>query len=135
MIDINELLRPPKTIAVVGLSDKPERPSNQVAKYLMELGLIIIPVNPNVESVFGLKSYKNLSEIPKDFKVDIVDIFRKESEVLPIVAEIINSGQKPVVWLQEGFFDTETKALAKKHNLELVEGMCLMKAYERKRAV
>ena len=135
MIDINELLRPPKTIAVVGLSDKPERPSNQVAKYLMELGLIIIPVNPNVESVFGLKSYKNLSEIPKDFKIDIVDIFRKESEVLPIVKEIIESGQKPVLWLQEGFFSPEAKTLAKNNDLELVEGMCLMKAYERKRAV
>ena len=135
MVDINELLKPPKTIAVVGLSDKPERPSNQVAKYLMDLGLLIIPVNPNIESVFGLKSYKNLSEIPKDFNIDIVDIFRKESEVLQIVQEIINTGQKPVVWLQEGFFSVEAKELAKQHNLEIVEGMCLMKAYERKMAI
>jgi hypothetical protein len=134
MIDINELLKPPKIIAVIGLSDKSERPSNQVAKYLIEQGLTIIPVNPNIESVFGLKSYKDLSEIPKDFKIDIVDIFRKESEVLPIVEDIINTGQKPVVWLQEGFFSPEAKTLAKKHNLELVEGMCLMKAYERKKA-
>ena len=135
MIDINELLRPPKTIAVVGLSDKSERPSNQVTKYLMDLGLIIIPVNPNIESVFGLKSYKKISEIPKDFKIDIVDIFRKESEVLPIVQEIIESGQKPVLWLQEGFFSSEAKILAKNNDLELVEGMCLMKAYERKKTV
>lgn len=132
MIDINELLKPPKTIAVVGLSDKIERPSNIVAKYLMGLGLTIIPVNPNIETVFGLKSYKTLGEIPKEIKIDIVDIFRKESEVLPIIQEIIETGQKPVVWLQEGFFDQEAKALAQEHNLELVEGMCLMKAYERK---
>jgi len=135
MIDINELLKPPKTIAVVGLSDKSERPSNQVAKYLMERGLTIIPVNPNIESVFGLKSYPSISDIPKDLKIDIVDIFRKESEVMPIVQEIIKTDQKSVVWLQEGFFGPEAKALAQKHNLEIVEGMCLMKAYERKTAI
>lgn len=133
MVDIQKLLTPPKIIAVVGLSDKSERPSNLVAKYLMELGLTIIPVNPNIENVFGLKSYKNLSEIPKEIKIDIVDIFRKESEVLQIVQEIIDTGQKPVVWLQEGVFSDEAKKLAKQHNLEIVEGMCLMKAYERKK--
>lgn len=135
MVDIQKLLTPPKTIAVVGLSDKSERPSNQVAKYLMGLGLTIIPVNPNIESVFGLKSYSSISDIPKDLKIDIVDIFRKESEVLLMVQEIIESGQKPVLWLQEGFFSPEAKTLAKNHNLELVEGMCLMKAYERKKDV
>ena len=134
MIDINKLLTPPKTIVVVGLSDKSERPSNQVAKYLMNLGLTIIPVNPNIDIVFELKSYPSVSDIPKKIKIDIVDIFRKESEVLAIVEEIIKTGQKPVVWLQEGFFDTETKMLAQKHNLEIVEGMCLMKAFERKKA-
>ena len=132
MIDINELLKPPKTIVVVGLSDKPERPSNQVAKYLKEQGLTIIPVNPNIETVFNLKSYQNLNEIPKEIKIDIVDIFRKESEVLPIIQDIINTNQKPVVWLQEGFFSFEAKTLAQKHNLELVEGMCLMKAFQQK---
>jgi hypothetical protein len=132
VIDINELLKPPKTIAVVGLSDKPERPSNQVAKYLMGLGLTIIPVNPNIEGVFGLKSYKSLSEIPKEIKIDIVDIFRKESEVLSIIQEVIKTGQKPVMWLQEGFFDQQSKILAQQNNLELVEGMCLMKAWANK---
>lgn len=135
MIDINKLLKPPKTIAIVGLSDKPERPSYQVAKYLLSLGLTIIPINPNIESVFGIKSYKSISEIPKEIKIDIVDIFRKESEVLTIVQEIIKTNQKPVVWLQEGFFDEQSKILAKQNGLELVEGMCLMKAYERKRSV
>lgn len=130
MIDINNLLKPPKTIVVVGLSDKPERPSNQVAKYLMDLGLIIIPVNPNIESVFGLKSYKSLSEIPKEIKIDIVDIFRKESEVLPIVKEIVSLDQKPVVWLQENLFSLEAKELARQNELELVEGICLMKAFQ-----
>lgn len=133
MIDINKLLTPPKTIVVVGLSDKIERPSNQVAKYLMGLGLTIIPVNPNVESVFGLKSYPSISDIPKEIKIDIVDIFRKESEVLAIVEEVIETGQKPVLWLQEGFFDQQSKILAQQNNLELVEGICLMKAFERKK--
>ena len=132
MIDINKLLTPPKTIAVVGLSDKSERPSNQVAKYLMNLGLMIIPVNPNIESVFGLKSYPGISDIPKGIKIDIVDIFRKESEVLSIIQEVIKTGQKPVIWLQEGFFDQQSKILAQQNNLELVEGMCLMKAWANK---
>lgn len=132
MIDINKLLTPPKTIAVVGLSDKSERPSNQVAKYLMNLGLMIIPVNPNIESVFGLKSYPSISDIPKEIKIDIVDIFRKESEVLSIIQEVIKTGQKPVMWLQEGFFDQQSKILAQQNNLELVEGMCLMKAWANK---
>jgi len=132
MIEIKELLTPPKTIAVVGLSNKIERPSNMVARYLIGLGLTIIPVNPNIESVFGLKSYKSLNEIPKNIKIDIVDIFRKESEIMPLIAEIVESGQKPIIWLQEGFFDQESKTLAQKNNLELVEGMCLMKAHERK---
>ena len=129
MIDINKLLTPPKTIAVVGLSDKSERPSNQVAKYLMNLGLMIIPVNPNIESVFGLKSYASIGDIPKEIKIDIVDIFRQESEVLSIVQEIIKTNQKPIVWLQEGFFSDEAKILAQKNGLEIVEGMCLMKAW------
>ena len=133
MIDINKLLTPPKTIAVVGLSDKSERPSNQVAKYLMSLGLTIIPVNPNIESVFELKSYPSISDIPKEIKIDIVDIFRKESEVLSIIQEVIKTGQKPVMWLQEGFFDQQSKILAQQNNLDLVEGMCLMKAFERKK--
>lgn len=63
MIDMNKLLTPLKTIAVVGLSDKQERPGNQVAKYLMELGQIIIPVNPNIKSIFGLKYYKKLTNL------------------------------------------------------------------------
>ncbi len=133
MIEINELLKPPKTIVVVGLSDKTERPSYQVAKYLMSLGLIIIPVNPNIKKFLGIKSYSKISDIPKEIKIDMVDIFRKESEVLPIIEEIIKMNQKPVVWLQEGFFNTETKTLALNHGLELVEGMCLMKAFERKK--
>lgn len=133
MIDINKLLTPPKTIAVVGLSDKSERPSNQVAKYLIDLGLTIIPINPNIESVFELRSYPSISDIPKEIKIDIVDIFRKESEVLSIIQEVIKTGQKPVIWLQEGFFDQQSKILAQQNNLDLVEGMCLMKAFERKK--
>lgn len=134
MVDINKLLTPPKTIVVVGLSDKSERPSYQVAKYLISLGLTIIPVNPNIKNVFGLKSHSSISDIPKQIKIDIIDIFRKESEILPIVEKIIKTGQKPVVWLQEGFFNEQTKILAKQNNIELVSGICIMKAFERKLA-
>ncbi|MEN2997918.1 MAG: CoA-binding protein, partial [Brevinematia bacterium] len=76
---IRELLEEAKVIAIVGLSPKEDRPSNIVARYLKEVGYRVIPVNPGYDQILGEKSYKNLLEIP--FPVDIVDIFRKSSEV------------------------------------------------------
>ena len=64
-----------KTIAIIGLSDKSDRPSYQVAQYLINQGYKIIPVNPNIQQVFGQKSYPNISSIPKDINIDIIDIF------------------------------------------------------------
>lgn len=132
MISLENILKKSKTIAIIGLSDKVDRPSYQVAEYLISQGFTIIPVNPTINSVFGLKSYPSFSDIPLNIKIDIVDIFRKSDQVLPIIEEIIKSAQKPVIYLQEGFFDEQAKILAQKNNLELIEGMCLMKSFERK---
>lgn len=131
MSNIDEILKNSKVIAVVGLSDKEDRPSFQVAKYLINEGFEIIPVNPTIESVLGLKSYPNISSIPAEIKIDIVDVFRKSEDVLPVIEEVINLGQKPVIWLQEGISNPEAENLARENGLEVIGGICLMKAHQR----
>ena len=131
MISIENVLKNSKTIAVIGLSDKAERPSYQVAKYLISQGFNIIPVNPTIESVFGLKSYPSFSDIPSEIKIDIVDIFRKSDQVLSIVEEIIKSKQKPIIWFQEGSLNLEAESLARENGFEVISGICLMKAHQK----
>lgn len=131
MSNIDEILKNSKVIAVVGLSDKEDRPSFQVARYLINEGFKIIPVNPTIENVLGLKSYPNLSSIPAEIKIDIVDVFRKSEDVLPVIQEVISLGQKPVIWLQEGISNPEAENLAKENGLEVIGGICLMKAHQR----
>lgn len=131
MNSIDEILKTTKNIVVVGLSDKTDRPSYKVAKYLISEGFNIIPVNPTIESVFGIKSYASYSDIPKDIKIDIVDIFRKSDQVLEVVKEVIKSGQKPVIWFQEGILNLEAENLAKENAMEVVNGICLMKAFQK----
>ena len=87
-----------KSIAIVGLSDNPERPSYKVAKYLITQGFKIFPVNPNIDSFLGIKSYKSLSDINE--KIDVVDIFRKSEFVGSIVDEAVSIGAKNI-WMQE----------------------------------
>ena len=96
---IGKILEASKTVAVVGLSDKPDRPSYAVAKYLQDRGFRVIPVNPMVDEVLGEKSYRSLSEIPE--KVDLVDVFRKSEDVPPIAAEAVRIGAR-YFWMQEG---------------------------------
>ena len=118
---IRRILNDSKTIAVVGLSPKPHRPSNQVACYLMEAGYTIIPVNPGHDSILGLPSYPNLRAIPAP--VDMVDIFRRQEEVLPIVEDAISIGAR-FIWMQEGIVDREAAAKAEKAGLIVVMDRC-----------
>ncbi|MFA6184619.1 MAG: CoA-binding protein [Candidatus Shapirobacteria bacterium] len=131
MLSIENILKKSKTIAIIGLSDKPDRPSYQVAEYLISQGFTIIPVNPTIENVFGLKSYSSFSSIPSNIKIDIVDIFRKSDQVLLIVEEIIKSNQKPVIWFQEGSLNLDAENLAKENSFEVISGICLMKAHQK----
>lgn len=126
-MDMHEILTPPKTIAVIGLSDKPERSSYEVATYLHDEGFVIIPVNPNVQRVLGVKSYARFSDIPAETPIDIVDIFRRSEEVMSIVEEVIASGRKPVIWMQEGVISEEAKALAESHGMTVIMNACMMK--------
>ena len=113
-----------KTIAVVGISDNPERPSNFVAKFLEERGYNIIPVNPNLTEWEGKKCYPDLLSIP--IKVDVVDIFRRPDAIPPIVDEAIAIKAK-VVWMQEGIVNEEAAAKARDAGIEVVMDRCMKK--------
>ncbi|HIJ89264.1 MAG: CoA-binding protein [Desulfobulbaceae bacterium] len=119
---IKTLLTTSKTIAVVGLSPKESRPSNMVARYLIEAGYTIIPVNPGQEKILGLDCYPNLAAIPA--QVDIVDIFRRSEDVPAIVAEAIAVGAR-AVWMQEGVSHAEAARSAKAAGLMVVMDRCL----------
>ena len=106
---IEEQLTNSKTVAVVGLSPDPERPSHYVAKYLQEQGYRIIPVNPLLQEVLGEKCYPDLGSIPEP--VDMVDIFRRSEHVGPIVDDAIAIGTK-YVWMQDGVVDAAAAAKA-----------------------
>ncbi|MBC8044809.1 MAG: CoA-binding protein [Rhizobacter sp.] len=127
-----EILETYKTIAVVGISDKPERPSNSVTKYMLDSGYIIIPVNPAVKEVFGLKCYPSLRELPDELKkqVEIVDIFRKPDDVPSVVDDAIAIGAK-VVWMQQGITNDDAAKKAKDAGLEVVQNRCVLVEHQR----
>jgi len=119
-----------KTVAVVGISPKADRPSYIVASYLQSKGYRIIPVRPDEEEVLGEKVYHQLTAIPKEIQVDIVDIFRKSEDVPPIVEEAIGQGAK-VIWMQEGVIHEEAAAKAERAGLKVVMDRCMKKEHQR----
>jgi len=119
-----------KTIAIVGLSNKPERASYQVAEYLLSKGYEIIPVNPTITEVFGKKSYESLQGVPKEIVIDLVDIFRKSEEVLPIVQTAVEMGVKHI-WMQEGVKNDEAIKYAEEHGVTVAADICIMKTLKR----
>ncbi len=114
---IEEQLTNSKTIAVVGLSPNPERPSHYVSKYMKEQGYRIIPVNPLLQGVLGEKCYPDLGSIPE--RVDMVDIFRRSEYVGPIVEEAIAIGAK-YIWMQDGVVNEDAAANAAEAGLSVV---------------
>ena len=115
-----------RSIAVVGMSPKPQRPSHYVALYLKENGYNIIPVNPGHSEIAGMKSYSNLLEIPS--KVDIVDVFRRSEHVVPIVKEAIKINAK-AIWLQDGVINEEAAQVANSKNLLFVMNDCMLRRH------
>ena len=123
-----EILKNSQIVAVVGASANPERPSNRVASYLKENGYKIIPVNPGEKIILEETSYPDLASIPDE--VDVVDIFRKPEDVLPIVREAISIGAK-AVWMQEGVINEEAAAEARKAGLQVVMDKCMLKEHSK----
>lgn len=116
-----ELIRDAKTIAVVGVSSRPDRASNEVAKYLIDAGYTVYLVNPTETEIFGMPVYDSVAEVPEP--VDIVDIFRRPEDVPPVVAEAIASGAK-AVWMQLGIVNEAAAAEARAAGLEVVMDRC-----------
>ena len=125
---IRHILDECRTIAVVGLSSDPSRPSNSVSGYMRRQGYRVIPVNPNETSVFGEKSYPNLFAVPE--KIDLVDVFRRADEAGKAVDEAIAVGAK-AVWLQEGVIDSAAAQRAIDAGLMVVMDRCLLKEHIR----
>lgn len=129
MQEKKQLLDNAKVIAVVGLSDNPERPSHRVARYLQDQGYKVIPVNPRLDEVLGEKSYPDLKSIP--VPIDIVDIFRRSEELHDIVKEA-RELNIPAVWVQVGIDCAEdTLELARENNMQLVKDCCIMVEHKR----
>ena len=128
MIDPAALLRGVSTIAVVGISDKPERPSHEVARYLMEAGYRVVPVNPVIDTVLGERCYPSLTAIPEDLAVDLVDVFRASEHVGPIVDEAIAIGAQGV-WMQEGVVNETAAERARAAGLAVVMDRCTKKVH------
>jgi predicted CoA-binding protein len=116
-----EILDTCRTFAIVGLSDRPDRPSWSVASHLKARGYRIVPVNPSLDEVLGEKCYPDLPSIP--FPVEVVDIFRRGDQVGPIVDDAIRIGAK-VVWMQLGVINEEAAARARAAGLEVVMDRC-----------
>jgi predicted CoA-binding protein len=115
-----------KTIAVVGLSSNPARPSYSVARYLQSEGYKIIPVNPNEKEILGERCYPDLLSIPQP--IDCVDIFRRSEEVTPIVEQAIKIKTK-VVWMQEGIVNQEAAKKAEDAGLTVVMDKCMYREH------
>lgn len=128
--DMKKFFTDAKTIAVVGLSSKADRPSNRVALYLKSHGFEIIPVNPRETEVFGNKAYPDLASI--DRKIDVVDIFRRGEDTPPIVEEAIRCGAR-YIWLQEGIVSQDSFELAQKAGIPIVMNACMLKEHQRLR--
>ncbi len=116
-----------KTIAVVGMSPKPERPSHYVAMYMKEQGYNIIPVNPGHNEISGMKSFPSLLDIPQT--IDVVDVFRRSEYVLPIVESAVTVGAK-ALWLQDGVINEDGSALAEKAGLLVVMNDCMLRRHQ-----
>ena len=127
---IRALLAEAKTIAVVGLSDNPERDSNHVAAYLIKQGYKIIPVNPMVTEALHQIAYPSLSAIPKGEKIDIVDVFRRPEEVPAIAEEAVAVGAG-ALWLQAGIVHNGAAQKAAAAGLKVVQNLCIFQAHRR----
>ena len=115
-----------KTIAVVGMSPKPERPSHYVAMYMKEQGYNIIPINPGHNEIAGMKSFPSLLDIPQT--IDVVDVFRRSEYDLPIAESAVTVCAK-ALWLQDGVINENGSALAQKAGLLVVVSDCMLRRH------
>lgn len=132
-MNIKKIFSENKTIAVYGMSKNPSKPSHTVPMFLLEQGYNIIPINPTIDEISGLKCYKNLSEIPD--KIDILNVFRPSEQALDVVKEAIERKKKigdiKIIWLQEGIINEDAKKLSETNGIEFVQDKCMYKEFFR----
>jgi uncharacterized protein len=125
--EIQDLLRQARTVAVVGLSDRQYRTSHAIADALQGFGYRIFPVNPNLDGpVLDEQPYERVTDIP--MAVDVVDVFRRSEEVMPVAKDAVAAGAK-VLWLQSGVINEEAAAYATEHGLTVVMDRCIKVDY------
>ncbi len=122
--EIKKILEDTKTVAIIGCSPKAEKDSNRVAVYLQNAGYKIIPVYPKEDMILGEKVYRSLSDIPKDIKIDMVDIFRKPDVIAEVVDEALNRGDAWCIWTQLGLVNNAAAKKAEEAGLKVVQSHC-----------
>jgi uncharacterized protein len=128
--ELRTLLGSAKTVAVVGLSSRPGRPSYEVASYLQGHGYRIVPVNPREATVLGETAYPSLLDLPSDLSIDVVDVFRRAEHTPEVARDAVSIGAK-VLWLQEGIISDEAAAIATAGGLDVIMGVCIKHVRER----
>jgi uncharacterized protein len=126
--EITELLRTARTIAVVGLSSNPLRPSMGVSRFLQRQGYRIIPVNPNETEVLGERAYASVKDVPEE--IDIVDIFRRPARVPEVVDAVLEKGAR-CIWMQEGVINHEAANKAEAAGVPVVMDRCILREIAR----
>ncbi len=127
---IQEILENAKTVAVVGFSPKPGRPSSNIAAYLKKHGYRVIPVNPEIEKGLGEKAYPTLAAIPE--KVDLANVYRRDEDIPAVVEDAIAAGVK-YLWIQEGIVHEEAAQRAERAGIRVVMDRCIYKEHVRSR--
>jgi len=116
-----------RTVAVVGLSNDPEKASNEVGGYLKEQGYRVIPINPKEDEVLGERAYDTVDQIPEE--VDVVDVFLPAEKTPGVAEDAVRAGAK-TLWLQEGIENSEARRIAEEGGLVYVENRCMRKTHE-----
>jgi predicted CoA-binding protein len=125
--DPETIVKEAETVAVVGLSNDPEKYSHEVGSYLKEQGYRIIPVNPTEEEVIGERAYDTVDQIPE--RIDVVDVFLPPEKTSEIAEDAVRAGAK-ALWLQEGIENAEARRIAEEGGLAYVEDRCMRKTHE-----
>jgi uncharacterized protein len=128
--ELRSILGDAKTIAVVGLSSRPDRDSHSVAAFLQAKGYRVIPVNPNETEVLGERSYASLRDVPADVSIDVVDVFRRAEFTPEIAREGVERGAK-VLWLQDAIVNDEARRIGEEGGMTVIMGTCIRRESRR----
>lgn len=128
--ELRSILGDARTIAVVGLSSNPDRPSYEVAEFLQDKGYRIVPINPNETEVLGERAYASVSEVPEEIAIDVVDVFRRAEQAPEVAEQAVARGAK-VLWLQEGILNDDARRIGEEAGLTVIMGVCIKKQRQR----